>query len=63
MTDKTNVEEQGKNKIFDDAFATMVEEYPEILIPAINEDFIPHIARTRRYPFTGMNIMKRMEKS
>ena len=39
MTDKTNVEEQGKNKIFDDAFATMVEEYPEILIPAINEVF------------------------
>lgn len=39
MADKTNVEEQGKNKIFDDAFATMVEEYPEILIPAINEIF------------------------
>ena len=39
MTDKTNVEEQGKNRIFDDAFATMIEEYPEILISAINEVF------------------------
>lgn len=32
-------EKKRREKLFDDAFATMVEEYPQILIPAINEVF------------------------
>lgn len=32
-------EKKRREKLYDDAFATMVEEYPQILIPAINEVF------------------------
>ncbi len=31
--------EDNNSRIFDDAFATMVEEYPQVLIPTINEVF------------------------
>lgn len=32
-------EKRKRDKLYDDAFATMIEEYPQILIPAINEVF------------------------
>lgn len=32
-------EKKRREKLYDDAFATLVEEYPQILIPAINEVF------------------------